>query len=184
MTTLEIIVGPMFSGKTTKLIEKYKELNKQYKCLVINNYLDTRYGNTQVVNHDGLAIDCFYLENLSELLSDKYINYFNESEYIFINEAQFFSNLKNHVLNIINKYKKNIILCGLDLDYKKDNFGEILDLKDYASKFIKLSGKCSICNNKSIYTHRLVDNNKQILIGNTNYIPTCEKCWNKLNHKI
>tara|TARA_B110001450_G_scaffold256350_5_gene286474 strand:- start:5511 stop:6080 length:570 start_codon:yes stop_codon:yes gene_type:complete len=179
MGYLELIVGPMFSGKTTRLIERYNEISKTEKCLVINSHLDTRYGQKKLVSHDGLSIDCVNIEIFDELSNSEHQKRFVDATYIFINEAQFFSNLKLWTMHVLDIMRKNVILCGLDLDYKKEQFGELLDLKCRANKFIQLTGKCNNCSNPSMYTHRISEEEQQLVIGVTNYIPVCEECYNK-----
>ena len=172
----------MFSGKTSKLIERYNELKDVNKCLAINYIFDKRYTNgNKIVSHDKVSIDCICIKDLNELTND--CIKFNEAEYIFINEAQFFKGLRNWVLYVKNKLKKNLILCGLDLDFKRNKFGELMDLSIFATKNFRMLGKCDKCNNASLYTHRLVDNEAQVLIGASEYIPLCENCWNLLNNK-
>jgi thymidine kinase len=179
---LELIVGPMFSGKTTRLIERYNELIKSgKKCIAINYALDTRYGENKIVSHDGLNIDCLSIKDLDEISIDLNDNNsdFSKAEYILINEAQFFTNLKTNIMYLINISKKNVILCGLDLDYKREKFGELMDLGSIATKIEYLRGKCNTkkCNYPSQFTHRLVECDQQILIGTNEYIPVCEECY-------
>jgi thymidine kinase len=194
MGFLTIIIGPMYSGKTEKLIDLYNEIkfikqndNSYIECseklLAINYDKDTRYGVNKIISHNKKEIDCISINNLEELLytqNDKEKLY--TAKYIFINEAQFFKNLKNWVLTQIEEYDKNIILCGLDSDFKRDKFGEILDLIPHADQLIKLYGKCSKCNNKSLYTYRLTSETNQEVIGSDNYIPVCRNCYNILNN--
>ena len=56
-----------------------------------------------------------------------------------------------------------------------------MDLTVYSTNTIHTVGKCNNCDNKSLFTHRLVDDVEQVLIGSNEYIPVCEECWNKLN---
>ena len=184
---LIMIIGPMFSGKTTKLIEMYNEKCSTFekdKCLAINFALDKRYGEGKIVSHDKLEIDCHCLLDLGELI-DNYEEQptFMKAEYIFINEAQFFPNLLSHVRFMVEALNKNVILCGLDLDFKKQQFGELLDLSVYATKIYKLTGKCNTqnCLNPSQYSHRIVKNDKLVLIGSSEYIPLCENCYKEQN---
>ena len=185
MGTLELIYGCMFSGKTSKLIDRYNELKDKHKCLAVNYIFDKRYTNgNKIVSHNKVSIDCVCIQYLDELTSDlNNLDKFNEAEYILINEAQFFKGLKSWVLYVKNTLKKNVILCGLDLDYKREKFGEMMDLTNFASKTFKMFGTCNKCNNASLYTHRLVTNDNQVLIGSSEYIPLCENCWNLLNTK-
>mgnify|MGYP006137149571 FL=1 len=183
MATLDLIYGCMFSGKTTKLISIYNLINKNYKCLAINYIYDNRYTNDdKIVSHNKNSIDCISIKNLDELaLTNTYFDKFNNAEYIFINEAQFFPNLKKWVLYVKNTLNKNLILCGLDLDYKKEKFGELIELLPYTTTIYHMTGKCDKCENESLFTHRLVDNDNQVLIGLTEYIPVCKECWDNLN---
>ena len=199
--SLELIVGPMFSGKTNRLIQRYNEIkfsverfsNNNFgttyselpaeKMLAINYDKDTRYGTNKIISHDRQEINCIAVNNLSMLQSEQYCEQLKQATYIFINEAQFFGNLKLWVLEQVEKYNKHVILCGLDSDYKRDKFGDILDLIAHADSLVKLYGTCSKCSKPSIYTHRLHNNsNKQILIGSGDiYTPLCRNCYLTLN---
>lgn len=197
MGYLKIIIGPMFSGKTSMLIDLYNEeknnnyqMYKLYKIKEKNNILainydkDTRYGVNKIVSHDKQEIDCISVNNLEELSFYEMDNHsLISSEFIFINEAQFFKGLKKWVLNEVENNNKNITLCGLDSDYKRNKFGELLDLIPHADSLIKLYGKCykNNCKNKSLYTHRISNEIQQEVIGTNNYIPVCRKCYNDLN---
>tara|TARA_Y100000748_G_scaffold240922_1_gene205083 strand:- start:128 stop:691 length:564 start_codon:yes stop_codon:yes gene_type:complete len=186
MGSLQLIYGCMFSGKTTKLIDIYNLLKINYKCLAINYIFDKRYTNDEkIVSHDNLSINCICIKDLEELINNlDNLKKINEAEYIFINEAQFFKGLKSWVLYVKNTLKKNIILCGLDLDFKREKFGEMMDLYPYASELYNMKGICDNCKlNKSLFTHRLIENDNQVLIGSSEYIPVCENCWNILNKK-
>ena len=184
MGTLELIIGPMFSGKTTLLISRYKEIiknNTNHFILVINYYKDIRYGNNSIISHDKESIPAINISflsivnNLFELSNSSEINCYN---YIFINEAQFFPDLKQSVLTLIERYNKNVVICGLDCDYKQEKFGQIWDLIPHADKVIKVQGKCNNCSNKSLFTHRLTNELQQQVIGTQNYIPLCRTCYN------
>ena len=187
---LELIVGPMFSGKTTKLIEIYNEKCKNYgkeKCLAINYALDKRYSNEdKIVSHDNVFIDCYSVYDLDDFLDEKKLQkILLQSDYVFINEAQFFPNLFHLILFIKNRLNKHIVLCGLDLDYKREKFGEMMDLIPYANNIHELSGKCNTkgCCFPSQFSHRLVKFENQLLIGNTCYVPLCKLCYEIENEK-
>tara|TARA_Y100000389_G_scaffold182124_2_gene198461 strand:- start:987 stop:1607 length:621 start_codon:yes stop_codon:yes gene_type:complete len=182
----EIIVGPMFSGKTTLLIDKYNLLKKTYKCLAINYLHDNRFnkGSTKITSHDNISIDCISIELLSELTKNsEYLSKLHAVDYIFINEAQFFKNLKSWVIFALNKLNKNIILCGLNLDFKREAFGEINALFPFATSIYELTGICYKCTNASLYSHRICKNKEQVLIGgNSDYIPLCNECYERENN--
>ena len=181
---ITLIYGPMFSGKTTKLIELYKEtLTKNKNCIAINYELDTRYGKNKIGSHDGLSIDCYSITNLDDFIKNSATKeVIANADYIFINEAQFFETIFESVLYLNETLKKNVILCGLDLDYKLQKFGTMMDLLSKATNVFKMTGKCVKCNGASCYSHRTVASYFQILIGTTEYIPLCETCYIRENN--
>jgi thymidine kinase len=181
MGSLEIIMGPMFSGKTEALIEKYKTLSSS-NIMSFNFFKDTRYGDNVIASHSGLSIPCKNIQTISETIHN--VKDAETTEYILINEAQFFSDLKENVVKLVETYNKKVIICGLDCDYKREKFGEMWDLIPYADTVIKLKGKCNNCNNDSLFTHRISKEQQQELIGNDIYIPLCRKCYKILNTNI
>ena len=78
--------------------------------------------------------------------------------------------------------KKNVVLCGLDLDYKRTRFGTMMELLSKATNVFKMAGKCAKCNDVSCYSHRISNSYFQILIGTTQYIPLCETCYIRENN--
>ena len=183
--SLSIIIGPMYSGKTSKLFEIYKCNNKNNyheKQLVIDHTFlkENLLQTTNLYNHDKKYLSCIKLN--SRLL--KNFNY-NNYKHVHINEAQFFPNLKEIILYLLEKYNIHIYCYGLDSDYKKEKFGELLDLIPHCDNVIKLSGRCNnpkyICCNKSVFTHRIDKKMSQkILLTNStdnNYISLCRTCY-------
>ena len=85
--SITLIYGPMFSGKTTKLIELYREtIAKNRKCVAINYELDTRYGKNKIISHDGLAIDCYSITDLDDFIKNSATkDVITNADYIFIN---------------------------------------------------------------------------------------------------
>ena len=93
---------------------------------------------------------------------------------LFIDEAQFFDNLKENVLGILEKLNINIVIVGLDGDFNRNKFGEILDLIPYCDTCQKITALCKECNDgtPALFTHRNNKNNDQIEVGN-NYVSLC-----------
>lgn len=185
---LELILGPMKSGKTSKLIEIYK----QYKycnvsICVINHILDKRYSDCEVVSHDGIKIPCVSTHCLMDLLNkdneqkgnNNNNNNILECDVFLINEGQFFKDLYECVLDLLNNHKKTIYISGLDGDYKKEKIGTMLDLIPHSDNVIKLNSLCGICRNgsKAIFSKRISNEIEQIVVGVDNYIPVCRKCY-------
>ena len=184
MNTLEVIFGPMFAGKSCELIRKIrilKVLKKQY--IVIKPMIDTRDNENMIVSHNLDKEDCLKLENLRDIYTiDKYLS--NNIDTIFIDEGQFFSDLKEVVLELVEKYNINVIVAGLLIDSNRKKFGQILDLIPFANKVISLSSQCLICMNGTpgifSYCNKVADN--QILIGASEiYSSVCREHYIKLN---
>lgn len=166
---LEIILGPMFSGKSTELlrrISRYEAIGK--KIFLINHCIDTRTDNFVKThsNHTKIAIKTDKLMSLIELSE------FQESDIIGIDEAQFFEDLYEFIL-AIEKTDKIVILSGLDGDYKRKPFGKILDCIPLCDTVTKLSAMCmqSKDGTPAIFSKRIVNNVEQKFVGdNEEYI--------------
>jgi|SRR6056300_1270937 len=173
---LKIIIGPMFSGKTSSLIDIYKKIDNNSQAIVINHSSDKRYTDkNELVSHDGIKIPCFNfnkIRDMYDLESD-----FNNIKYILINEAQFFEDLIEMVTILVEKYKMNVYLAGLDGDYQKHKFGCILDLIPFSDEVIKLNAKCN-CGLPAPFSMRITDEIEQVSVGTNNYRPTCRNCHN------
>ena len=173
---LELILGCMFSGKTTYLVDTYNKLYDKFNIKVINYSGDTRYHSTMLSTHDKVMIPCIFTNTLSDVCEEKYLN---NIDVILINEGQFFPDLYDTVWNLVEVHKKQVYVCGLDGDFKRAKFGSILDLIPISDNFIKLFAKCDSCGEKAIFSKRLTNENDQVVIGSTNYIPVCRPCYNK-----
>jgi len=169
MSELHIILGPMFSGKTTRLIE----LSKKYSNpLVINHALDVRYHATDLSTHDGIHTPCiqvFRLDDISKLV-------LSAADAIFVNEAQFFPDLLQVIKEWLSAYKKPIYVCGLDGDFRQQPFGDLLNIIPLCDTVEKLHAKC-LCGSPAIFTHRLSSDKEQTLIGSDIYEPYCRVCF-------
>lgn len=181
---LELALGPMFSGKTSWILQKYDQhMYCGNKVMVINHAEDVRYDSTMLSTHDKKMIPCtqlcdFNASSITSDINDKII----QSEVILINEGQFFDGLSNFVMMLLSK-KKIIYICGLDGDFKQQRFGELLDLIPICDKVYKMRSLCSKCKNgtRAIFSHRVNNNTEQKLIGSDMYIPLCRKCYNDNN---
>jgi thymidine kinase len=100
------------------------------------------------------------------------------SEVILINEGQFFDNLHEVVKDML-KNNKVVYVCGLDGDFERKKFGEILDLIPLCDKVTKLTSLCSLCKNGTpgIFSMRISNEKEQTVIGSENYLPVCRNCY-------
>jgi thymidine kinase len=199
MGRLELIYGPMFSGKSTELIRRIrilKSINK--KILVIKPIIDNRYSettnkqllddtilenninNSAIVSHNKDTEECLTVIKLDDIIDEYLLNY----NVIIVDEAQFFNNLKKIVLHWVEKLNLYVIVGGLNCDYKRNPFGELLELIPYCDECTQLFSMCKHCNDgtKALFSHKLIDNNEQVLIGSEDfYIPLCRYHYNLLN---
>ena len=184
--SLSIFLGPMFSGKTTKLIERYAHYTKKgVKVLAINYSKDTRYTSEPfMVSHDKTSIPCILVSRLSEAFSQEdddadkdRINRFMESDVVLINECHFFPDIVEWVKMVVTIYKKKVYICGLNGDFERRPFGNWMDLISFCDSVTKLHSDCNVCKtNNAIFSYRLSDKKEQIIIGN-GYIPLCRQCF-------
>ncbi|QIG59940.1 hypothetical protein [Dishui Lake phycodnavirus 4] len=173
--SLHIIMGNMFSGKTSELIRQLKRQKILGKdILVINSSKDTRSSEPVLKTHDGVTFNCIKTNDLSSLIEN---DEFNKAVVIGIDEAQFFKNLKAFVEYCVYK-GKYVIIAGLNGDYKQREFGEILKCIPLADSVKKLHALCTVCNDGTPgpFTVRTVENIELILVGDTDmYTARCRK---------
>jgi thymidine kinase len=189
---LEIIVGSMFSQKTSKLVDIYKKCNFcNISVVVLNHSIDNRYDDELMSTHDKVKIPCIKAERLMDVYIEHLNMESNEeiprikdkykvgiSEVILINEGQFFPDLEEFVRLMLARGKK-IYVCGLDGDFERKKFGQILDLIPLCDKVTKLTSLCSICKDGTpgIFSKRITNEKEQTVVGSTNYIPVCRSCY-------
>lgn len=178
--SLQIIIGPMFSNKTTTLINYYNDLINTYNTIVINHKSDNRYDNADVItSHNQKKVDAIKLVELSNLNKDIY----KDVEYILIDESQFFGDLCKFVLKSLDD-NKHVILAGLNGDFKCKPFMNIMILIPYADNVKFMTSYCSHCIKKTpgFLNHRLNENKEKEFIGtNKDYVVLCRKHYKLLN---
>jgi thymidine kinase len=188
--SLELFLGPMYSGKTSKLLEIYKQCSFcNIPVAVINHCADTRYHESMLSTHDKVMIPCIQTQKLSDIWNNIDINQtftnnaskhikLRTAEVILINEGQFFEDLYSCVNDMLCE-KKKVYVAGLDGDFERNRFGQILDLIPICDSVTKFKSLCSICKNGApgIFSLRLTKEKQQTLIGSDNYIPVCRNCY-------
>ena len=184
---LELFIGSMYSGKTSKLLDIYKQCEFcNIPVTIINHVIDNRYHNTMVSNHDQIMAPCLQASELNDLWNNNGYenkdlcahNAVRDSNVILINEGQFFPDLYDVVVDMLN-CKKKVYICGLDGDFERKKFGQILDLIPMCDKVTKLTSLCSQCKDGTpgIFSMRLTNETAQTVVGSDNYIPVCRKCY-------
>jgi thymidine kinase len=174
---LQLILGPMYSGKTSALLELKKQYSySKMSCCVINYAEDKRYHENKLSTHDKQMIECHNTLDIESFLTPDIIN---QHQVFLINEGQFFKNLKKCVMDLVEKHDKIVHVCGLDGDFKRDAFGEILELIPLCDDIIKKKSICAICENgtPALFSKRLVESSEVKLIGSDIYKPVCRSCY-------
>lgn len=167
--TLEIILGGMFSGKTSEMIrrlKRFKAINES--VLVINSAKDTRNPLEVLQTHDKVTFDC--------VKTDFLVDVSLTANVIAVDEAQFFKGLRPFVERSLAS-GKHVILAGLDGDYRQQVFGELLSLIPLADKVTKLTALCMVCLDGTVgpFTKRLSSDTCQELVGDACYQAVCRK---------
>jgi thymidine kinase len=181
MAKLDLIIGPMFAGKSSELMRRIrllKVLNKQY--LVAKPFIDSRYSNEHIVSHNLEKEKCTNFNSINEIVAYP----LNNIDTIFIDEAQFFTDIKKPIIELVDKFNINVVLCGLNGDSDRNLFGELHELIPLCDNIIKINALCKICldGTPGIFSHRLADNNQQVLVGAENqFICVCRKHYLELN---
>ncbi|GFT45675.1 thymidine kinase, cytosolic [Nephila pilipes] len=170
---IQVIFGPMFSGKTTELIRRLKKYQiANHKCLIIKYPHDTRYCEKEICTHDKLTLDAVSVSALSDLKCQAE-NY----SVIGIDEGQFFPDVVSFAEEIANN-GKIVIVAALDGTYQRKGFSDILHLVPLAESVLKLTSVCMICYEDASYTKRIGNETQLEVIGGTDkYMAVCRSCY-------
>jgi thymidine kinase len=178
--SIDIIMGPMLCGKTSEVIRRliiYHEM--EMKVLYINNAIDSRSDSAFSTHNATIGKVPFDAIKITDLFSQDVSKY----DVIAIDEASFFSDLKETVLKWVEQDKKIVIVAGLNGDFKREPFGQINDLIPYCDSVTKLAPFCMFCRKKGVmraalFSKRIVPNDCNVLIGGKDvYSPTCRECF-------
>ncbi len=176
MGWIEVIVGPMFSGKTEELIRRLKRAkiaNREVK--IFKPDIDKRYSDKNVVSHDANEIPSITIERPVEIL-----NQYNDAEVIGIDEVQFFSQQVVDIAQFLALKGKRVIIAGLDMDSFGKPFGPVPQLLAVSEYITKLHSICVDCGSLATHSFRKVNGNGQVLVGEKDiYEPLCRRCYQK-----
>ena len=168
-----LIIGPMFSGKTTRLIESIRKYTyKAKKTIMIKYHADKRYSDkSEIVTHDLIKYDSIECQNLSDYF-EKLKNY----DVIGIDEGQFFIDLVE-ICEKLALLKKIVIVAALNADFRMEPFPVISQLISKADKIKLMKAYCFNCHNDANFSLRIEESNETVLIGaGEAYKPACRDC--------
>jgi len=175
---IELILGPMFSGKSTRLIERIRKYTyKEKKTIMIKYYADQRYSEkSEVVTHDLMKYDSLNCKNLKDS-----IEVLKKYDVIGIDEGQFFPDLVE-ISEELALQKKIIIIAALNGDFRMEPFPVIAKIISKADKIKLLKAYCFNCHKDAKFSLRIVQSNEKVLIGSAeSYKPVCRECHSFFN---
>jgi len=164
--SIEVVCGPMFSGKTEELIRRVKraQIAKQ-KVQIFKPAIDDRYHKSDVVSHSSLQITAVPVKDSLQILQ----NVYDSTRIVAIDEVQFFD---QDIVKVVRKLARRgirVICAGLDQDYKGMPFGlmpQLLCIADYVDKVHAI---CTVCGNLASKSYRIPSvksqNEDQVLVG-------------------
>jgi thymidine kinase len=160
--SIEVVCGPMFSGKTEELIRRVKraQIAKQ-RVQIFKPAIDVRYDIEDVVSHSSQAIKSEPVENAVEIL----IRLKDSTRVVAIDEVQFFD---ENIITVVTKLAARgyrVICAGLDLDYRAQPFGPMPTLLALADEVMKIHAICTICGANATRSQRLSSKKEKVLIG-------------------
>jgi thymidine kinase len=182
MGWIEVIVGPMFSGKSEELIRRLRraEIAKQ-RVQIFKPLIDERYSKTDIMSHSGLGIRSTTVSTPAEVLEKVE----PRTEVIGIDEGQFLGEALVDVATHLANMGKRVIIAGLDTDYLGRPFVPMPRLLALAEEITKLLAICMQCGNPAVHTQRLVASEDLIVVGATGmYEARCRRCFDaNLGHE-
>jgi thymidine kinase len=182
---LEVIIGPMFSGKTTELIRLIeREVFAKKKGAIFKPSLDRRYSEEEVVTHNGLKYRAYQVEPSSNGIKKiESISKEMDVDAVGVDEVQFFP---LDIVEMLDRlaFEKKVIACGLNLSFKAEPFRTTMELTARADRVTYLSAVCVRCGREATRTQRLIsgkpapkDSPLFVVGGKEMYEPRCRNCY-------
>ncbi|MBP5301439.1 MAG: thymidine kinase [Bacilli bacterium] len=178
--SIEIIVGPMFAGKSEEILRRIRRLKyAKKKYLVFKPKIDNRYEENKIVSHIKNEADAISIKQANEIL--KFLN--DDIDAVIIDEVQFFDeNIIEICENLANDGKR-VIVSGLDMDFRGEAFKITSILLCKAEVITKLTAICLKCGNPATRSQRIINgqiakySDPIICVGaSEKYEPRCRKC--------
>jgi thymidine kinase len=178
--SLELIVGPMFAGKSSAILSRVRRARTlDWSCFIVTCAIDTRYdaSGASIMTHDKEGVSAFGAKLLSEI-KDK--SEYKDARLVIIEEGQFFPDLLEFVKHAVDVEKKDVVVVGLDGDSERKKFGQMLDLIPLCDKVTKLTSLCKRCGDgtAAIFSACVKGDKhgQQVCVGGADmYEPMCRK---------
>jgi thymidine kinase len=174
---IQLILGPMFSGKSSELIRRITryELAKK-RCVLIKYAGDQRYDAECVSTHDKQVRKAHSHTTLWDACVMDY-------EVIGIDEGQFFPDIVAFCDGMANR-GKTVIVSALDSNFRREPFKHIDVLIPLAEDVVKLKAVCMLCCNEASFSKRITDETEeQVIGGSEKYVAVCRRCYHVKNRE-
>jgi len=170
---IEVVVGPMYSGKTEELIRRLRRAQiARQKVEIFKPAIDTRYGADHIVSHSEHRIPSRLVATATDILA-----FAHEAEVIGIDEGQFLGGELPRVVNDLADAGKRIIVAGLDQDYRGVPFEPMPQLLAIAEYITKTLAICVVCGEPASRTQRNRAEGGRVVVGGAGlYEARCRRC--------
>jgi len=177
---LEVICGPMFSGKTEELIRRLRRAEiAKLNVMIFKPHVDDRYSKRHIVSHNSQRVPSIPVESAQEILEKA-----KEAQVVGIDEAQFFDLDLVDVCRTLANQGKRVIVAGLDQDYTGKPFEPIPQLLAEAEYITKTLAICVMCGNPANRTQRLSRDSARVIVGAGDiYEARCRFCHEVLSEE-
>ncbi|MGC2620902.1 MAG: thymidine kinase [Acidobacteriaceae bacterium] len=175
---IEVITGPMFSGKSEELIRRLKRAQiAKLRVACFKPDLDVRYHRTAIASHSAQTLDAMTVASVEEMTAIL-MPRIDATEVIGVDESQFLGDGLVKLANELVRLGKRVILAGLDTTFTGDPFPPVPTLLAIADEVIKLSAVCMQCGAPAIHTQRLGSNQELVVVGAAGvYEARCRACF-------
>lgn len=172
---IEVICGPMFSGKSEELMRRLRRaMIARKRVQVFKPMLDDRYSLDEIVSHSDIRMKSQALNHAREMLAQ--LDW--RTEVVGIDEANFFGPELVAIASQLADSGKQVILAGLDTDYMGRPFPPVPELLSLAESITKVLAICMRCGNPAKHTQRMVESNDLIMAGAAGmYEARCRRCF-------
>ncbi|CAI5735143.1 unnamed protein product [Hyaloperonospora brassicae] len=170
---VQLIIGPMFSGKSTELIRRmHRYQHAKLKCLLVKYLFDTRHSDEMLATHDKTLAMAMPVQTLAEVRP-----FLDTIDVIGIDEGQFYPDLVEFCQDVANMGKM-VVIAALDATFERNAFDNVIKLIPAAEQVIKLNAICSSCGHDAAFTRRLTaDKTLELIGGSEMYEPRCRQCF-------
>lgn len=159
---IEVVCGPMFSGKTEELIRRVRRAQiARIKVQIFKPAIDTRYSEKDVVSHSSQSVEGEPVSSSIEILTKLK----DDTRIVAIDEVQFFD---ENIVKVVSKLARRgyrVICAGLDMDYRGIPFGPMPMLLAIADEVTKVHAICTVCGALATRSQRLTNSKDQVLLG-------------------